>query len=90
MEYTPFGLRLLCSIFISFTCISFSIASEPAGNLGQYLRDDHPDVYKVVKGDTLWDIARTIAPTGDISELVRELVRANGARIEAGQVVRIP
>ena len=41
-------------------------------------------------GDTLWDIARTIAPTGDISELVRELVRANGARIEAGQVVRIP
>jgi len=38
----------------------------------------------------LWDIARTIAPTGDISELVRELVRANGARIEAGQVVRIP
>ena len=31
-----------------------------------------------------------IMPTGDISELVRELVRANGARIEAGQVVRIP
>ena len=41
-------------------------------------------------GDTLWDIARTIAPTGDISELVRELVRANGARIEAGQIIRIP
>ena len=41
-------------------------------------------------GDTLWDIARTIAPTGDISELVRELVRANGARIEAGQIVRLP
>ena len=41
-------------------------------------------------GDTLWDIARTIAPTGDISELVHELVRANGSHIEAGQVVRIP
>ena len=41
-------------------------------------------------GDTLWDIARTIAPKGDISELVTALVRANGARIEAGQIVRIP
>lgn len=41
-------------------------------------------------GDTLWDIARTIAPTGDISELVHELVRANGSHIEAGQIVRIP
>ena len=41
-------------------------------------------------GDTLWDIARTIAPKGDISELVTALVRANGARIEAGQVIHIP
>jgi nucleoid-associated protein YgaU len=41
-------------------------------------------------GDTLWDIARTIVPTGNISELVYELVRANGSHIEAGQVIRIP
>lgn len=27
------------------------------GDLAQYLRDDHPDVYTVVKGDTLWDIS---------------------------------
>jgi hypothetical protein len=26
-------------------------------DLSQYLRDDHPDVYTVVKGDTLWDIS---------------------------------
>jgi hypothetical protein len=38
----------------------------------------------------LWDIARTIVPTGNISELVYELVRANGSHIEAGQVIRIP
>ncbi len=41
-------------------------------------------------GDTLWGIARKIAPTGDITELVHALVLANGSRIEAGQVVRIP
>lgn len=26
-------------------------------DLSQYLRDDHPEVYTVVKGDTLWDIS---------------------------------
>lgn len=31
----PSGLRLLCSVFISFTCISLSVASEPAGNLAR-------------------------------------------------------
>ena len=41
-------------------------------------------------GDTLWGIARKIAPTGDITELVHALVLANGSSIEAGQIVRIP
>lgn len=42
------------------------------------------------RGDTLWDIARSMVPTGSIGDLVSELVRLNGARIEAGQVIRIP
>lgn len=42
------------------------------------------------QGDTLWGIARKIAPTGDITELVHALVLTNGSRIEAGQIVRIP
>jgi hypothetical protein len=41
-------------------------------------------------GDTLWDIARTIVPKGNISDFVIELVRANGSSIEPGQVIRIP
>lgn len=41
-------------------------------------------------GDTLWGIARQIAPTGDITELVHALVLANGTSLEAGQIVRIP
>ncbi len=51
------GLRVVLSIFLSMAFVPLSHASEPAGNLGQYLRDDHPDVYTVVKGDTLWDIS---------------------------------
>lgn len=41
-------------------------------------------------GDTIWDIARTIVPEGGIADLVAELVRMNGSRIEPGQVIRIP
>lgn len=41
-------------------------------------------------GDTLWDIARTLVPQGSVADLVSEMVRLNGARIEAGQVIRIP
>lgn len=41
-------------------------------------------------GDTIWGIARSLAPTGDITELVEALILTNGSQIEAGQVVRIP
>lgn len=41
-------------------------------------------------GDTVWGIARQLAPTGDITELVHALVLTNGSRLEAGQIVRIP
>ena len=34
-----------------------SAVSALAEDIGQYLRPGHPDVYTVVKGDTLWDIS---------------------------------
>lgn len=34
-----------------------SLAAAVAEDLSQYLRPGHPDVYTVVKGDTLWDIS---------------------------------
>ena len=41
-------------------------------------------------GDTLWDIARTFVPKGSVADLVSEMVRLNGSRIEPGQIIRIP
>ena len=41
-------------------------------------------------GDTLWAIAKRVAPQANISDLVDQLVRINGDAIIAGQVVRIP
>ncbi|MCB1684840.1 MAG: LysM peptidoglycan-binding domain-containing protein [Pseudomonadales bacterium] len=34
-----------------------ALAWSATGDLSQYLKADHPDVYTVVKGDTLWDIS---------------------------------
>lgn len=42
------------------------------------------------RGDNLWVIARRLAPTGDITALVEELVRLNGDQLAVGQLVRIP
>lgn len=53
-------------------------------------REMAPRTVVAQPGDTLWDIARTMAPTGPIGDLVSELVRLNGARIEAGQTIRLP
>lgn len=62
---------------------AFASQSTPARELA-------PRTVIAKPGDTLWDIARSMAPTGPIGDLVSELVRLNGARIEAGQQIRLP
>jgi hypothetical protein len=44
-------LLLVCALGLAVA------GGAATGDLAQYLRDDHPDVYTVVKGDTLWDIS---------------------------------
>ncbi|HEX9258260.1 MAG TPA: LysM peptidoglycan-binding domain-containing protein [Acidimicrobiales bacterium] len=48
--------------------------------------------YVVQPGDTLWSIARSIRPQGDVRNLVRLLKRANGgsASLQPGQVLVLP
>ena len=41
-------------------------------------------------GDTLWAIAKRVAPQANMSDLVDQRVRINGDAIVAGQLVRIP
>ena len=45
---------LACCLLLLAPAHAFA---QAAGNLAQYVRSDHPDVYTVVKGDTLWDIS---------------------------------
>lgn len=49
------------------------------------------DRYVARSGDTMWDIARAIEPSGDVRGVIDRLVEANGFDApQAGQVVRIP
>lgn len=44
-------------------------------------------VYIVQPGDTVWQIARTLQPTGDIRPLVDEIVAQHGAALQVGDRV---
>jgi LysM repeat protein len=47
--------------------------------------------YVVQPGDTLWSIARSLQPDGDVRPLVRGLGAANGgAALTVGQVLALP
>ena len=47
--------------------------------------------YVVQPGDTLWGIARSLQPDGDVRALVRGLARANGgAELVVGQELVMP
>jgi hypothetical protein len=57
-------------------------AGGPASAVSRY--------YVVQPGDTLWSIARSLHPSGDIRPVVDRLeARAGGATLEAGQRLRV-
>ena len=50
-----------------------------------------PITYVVEPGDTLWSIARRLQPAGDVRDLVRSLVAANGgAEVDVGDRLVLP
>ncbi len=52
-----FGFMLALAATASSATAPVVGVTAAASNLAQYVRDDHPEVYTVVKGDTLWDIS---------------------------------
>jgi hypothetical protein len=50
-----------------------------------------PITYVVEPGDTIWSIARRLQPSGDVRDLVRSLVAANGgAEVDVGDRLVVP
>ncbi len=52
-------LRTVFHVIIGFSLSLAMSAWSESEDLAQYLKPGHPDVYVVVKGDTLWDISGT-------------------------------
>ncbi|MEZ5553766.1 MAG: LysM peptidoglycan-binding domain-containing protein [Pseudomonadales bacterium] len=50
-------MRTLRQVLLGLAVSIAALAWSATGDLSQYLKADHPDVYTVVKGDTLWDIS---------------------------------
>ena len=48
--------KSLC-VLLSAGLLCVAAWGQSTGDLGQYLKPDHPDAYAVKKGDTLWDIS---------------------------------
>lgn len=79
------ALAIAVASMVTIAMGTSAVANEPGvGNQAV------PRAVVVQQGDTLWEIARRIAPTGNISNLVDELVRLNGADLQVGQIIRIP
>jgi LysM repeat protein len=79
------ALAVAVASLVTIAMGTSAIANEPGvGN------QSVPRAIVVQQGDTLWEIARRIAPTGNISNLVDELVRINGADLQVGQIIRVP
>ncbi|MBD0292726.1 MAG: LysM peptidoglycan-binding domain-containing protein [Jiangellaceae bacterium] len=55
----------------------------------------HTAIVVVEPGDTMWQLARSIEPTGDPRDVIDEIVRLNdmpagGGRIQPGDVLVVP
>ncbi|MBM3718682.1 MAG: LysM peptidoglycan-binding domain-containing protein [Actinobacteria bacterium] len=75
------------SLFSVFSVVlaTTALATDPSADI-----PPAPRTLVARPGDTIWGIARQIAPSGDITELVDALILTNGSQIKAGQIVRIP
>lgn len=81
---------VLPSVPVSSQTVPSAVAPDAPGTLrGQVIQ--RGGTYVAQRGDTLWIIARSLKPQGELSGLIRQLVVLNGGpSLEVGQVVRLP
>jgi hypothetical protein len=79
---------------VAMACTLGVGVARSAGGAMEWLSGDLPPpppgrpVHVVQAGDTLWSIARTLHPDGDVRPLVDRLVELNGGdHLEVGQVL---
>jgi len=77
-------------IVLAERAVASSVESDTPSTLrGQVLTAG--GTYVAQRGDTLWTIASAMQPSGDLTELLRRLIRLNGgASLAVGQRVLLP
>jgi hypothetical protein len=87
---------LLLVLVLAATCLAAgrataALGDEPASVPGRRPVPAAAAAYVVEQGDTLWSIARTLQPEGDVRRLVQALRRANGGtQLRVGTRLRLP
>ena len=82
--------RILVAALSLFVVASGAFAQSAIANKPGVGYQGVPRTVIAAPGDSLWNIARRISPTGNISSLVDQLVRLNGEQVSVGQIIRIP
>ncbi len=82
--------RILVAALSLFVVASGAFTQSAMANKPGVGYQGVPRTVVAAPGDSLWNIARRISPTGNISSLVDQLVRLNGEQVSVGQIIRIP
>ncbi len=83
------SLALVCYLVVSSLAASVGAITNPAGPVPASAAHTGSRVHVVQPGDTVWSIARSLRPHGDIRIVVDRLeARLGGATLQPGQ--RVP
>jgi nucleoid-associated protein YgaU len=83
---------VLLAVFVLAILVVGRVATVLGGSPAVPAHRPGPTSYVVQPGDTLWDIARSLQPEGDVRPVVHGLLAANGgaAALVVGQVLMVP
>jgi nucleoid-associated protein YgaU len=82
----------LLAVFVLAFLVVGRVATVLGGTPAVPVHRPGPTSYVVQPGDTLWSIARSLQPDGDVRPLVHGLLDGNGgaAALSVGQVLVVP
>lgn len=93
LRLTARGRVVLLTVVMLAVWLAFAVVGGPADSTST---THHPAAESIVvaPGQTLWDIARTVAPDEDTRSVVAEIAELNhladGGAVRAGQPLTIP
>lgn len=83
---------VLLAVFVLALLVVGRVATVLGGSPAVPAHRPGPTSYVVQPGDTLWSIARSLQPEGDVRPVVHGLLDANGGApaLSVGQVLMVP